>query len=157
MIPSLAGLGLYLKASSQNQPNDQKIWAVALAMPLSFNAFFSIGLGPITWVYSLEIFWPNSRSQCSSIAVAVNMLTSWVMSLTFLYTTGNTVRWTAWERWGFRKRGPRGTIITVTNGDSEISTFGRRVMVGMDGTNLQECHLPTLSAFHVEISTFGQN
>lgn len=86
MIPSLAGLGLDLKASSQNHPNDQKIWAVALAMSLSFNAFFSIGLGPITWVYSLEIFRPNSRSQCGSIVVAVNLWTSWVMSLTFLYT-----------------------------------------------------------------------
>ncbi|KAF9614295.1 hypothetical protein IFM89_017275 [Coptis chinensis] len=47
-------------------------------------SFFSIGLGPITWVYSSEIFPLRLRAQGTSIAVSVNRLVSSVVSMSFL-------------------------------------------------------------------------
>ncbi|OUZ99952.1 Sugar/inositol transporter [Macleaya cordata] len=84
MTISLAGLGLgsmYL-ASSSSKP----IWAIALCVVAvcSDVSFFSIGLGPITWVYSSEIFPTRLRAQGSSLAVSVNRLVSGVVSMSFL-------------------------------------------------------------------------
>ncbi|CAN1332221.1 Polyol transporter 5, partial [Linum perenne] len=61
-------------------------WAVALciSMVLAYMAFFSIGMGPITWVYSSEIFPLRLRAQGASMGVAVNrvteepMLSDWI-------------------------------------------------------------------------------
>lgn len=47
-------------------------------------AFFSIGLGPITWVYSSEIFPLHVRALGCSLGVAANRLTSGVISMTFI-------------------------------------------------------------------------
>nr|GMC83389.1 polyol transporter 5-like [Ipomoea batatas]GMC85395.1 polyol transporter 5-like [Ipomoea batatas] len=61
-------------------------WAVALsiAMVLAYVAFFSIGMGPITWVYSSEIFPLRLRATGCSMGVAANRVTSGVVSMTFL-------------------------------------------------------------------------
>ncbi|KAG6384380.1 hypothetical protein SASPL_155808 [Salvia splendens] len=61
-------------------------WALALSITtvLSYVAFFSIGMGPITWVYTSEIFPLRLRAQGASIAVAVNRVTSGVISMTFI-------------------------------------------------------------------------
>ncbi|OMO57694.1 Sugar/inositol transporter [Corchorus olitorius] len=42
------------------------------------------GLGPITWVYSSEIFPMKYRAQGNSIAVSINRVVSGVVSMTFL-------------------------------------------------------------------------
>ncbi|CAJ1951783.1 unnamed protein product [Sphenostylis stenocarpa] len=47
-------------------------------------SFFSIGLGPTTWVYSSEIFPLRLRAQGSSLAISVNRLVSGIVSMTFL-------------------------------------------------------------------------
>jgi len=61
-------------------------WALALCiiMLLAFVASFSIGMGPITWVYSSEIFPLRLRAQGTSLGVAVNRLTSGVISMSFI-------------------------------------------------------------------------
>ncbi|XP_059653835.1 polyol transporter 5-like [Cornus florida] len=61
-------------------------WAIALCLitVLLYVAFFSIGMGPITWVYSSEIFPLKLRAQGCSMGVAVNRVTSGVISMTFL-------------------------------------------------------------------------
>jgi sugar porter (SP) family MFS transporter len=85
MIASLASLGLGLTVI--NQHGDEKIeWAVALSIAsvLFYVAFFSIGLGPITWVYTSEIFPLRLRAQGSAIAVAVNRVTSGILTMTFI-------------------------------------------------------------------------
>lgn len=46
--------------------------------------FFSIGLGPITWVYSSEIFPLKLRAQGVSIGVAVNRLMNATVSMSFI-------------------------------------------------------------------------
>ncbi|KAH0857005.1 hypothetical protein HID58_085266 [Brassica napus] len=52
------------------------VWALRLSIvsAYTFVAFFSIGLGPITWVYSSEIFPLRLRAQGASIGVAVNRI-----------------------------------------------------------------------------------
>uniref|UniRef100_A0A5B6Z4S1 Putative Polyol transporter 5 n=1 Tax=Davidia involucrata TaxID=16924 RepID=A0A5B6Z4S1_DAVIN len=84
MIISLMGLGLGLTIIDHS---DHKLtWAIALCLStiLSYVAFFSIGMGPITWVYSSEIFPLKLRAQGCSLGVAVNRVTSGTLSMTFI-------------------------------------------------------------------------
>ncbi|WOL17628.1 polyol transporter 5-like [Canna indica] len=85
MIFSLAGLGLGLTLIDHH-PDGKLPWAVGLCIVsiLAYVAFFSIGLGPITWVYSSEILPLRLRAQGASIAVAVNRVTSGVITMTFI-------------------------------------------------------------------------
>ncbi|KAL2460166.1 Polyol transporter 5 [Abeliophyllum distichum] len=83
MILSLVGLAIGLTVI--NHSDHKLVWAVALCIAsiLSYVAFFSIGLGPITWVYSSEIFPLKLRAQGCSMGVAANRVTSGVISMTF--------------------------------------------------------------------------
>ncbi|EXB63597.1 Polyol transporter 5 [Morus notabilis] len=84
MIFSLASLGIALTVIDHS--SEKLMWAIVLciAMVLAYVAFFSIGLGPITWVYSSEIFPLKLRAQGASMAVAVNRVTSGVISMSFI-------------------------------------------------------------------------
>ncbi|XP_019448512.1 PREDICTED: polyol transporter 5-like [Lupinus angustifolius] len=67
--------------------SDQKLmWAIGLSIAtvLSYVAAFSIGLGPITWVYSSEIFPLRLRAQGCAMGVVLNRVTSGLISMTFL-------------------------------------------------------------------------
>ncbi|KAK1377598.1 putative polyol transporter 6 [Heracleum sosnowskyi] len=84
MTVSLAGLGL---GSKFLEDSDHKpVWAIALCVVAvcADVSFFSIGFGPITWVYSSEIFPMRLRAQGSSLAVSVNRVVSGVISMSFL-------------------------------------------------------------------------
>ncbi|XVF34714.1 hypothetical protein REPUB_Repub18cG0082800 [Reevesia pubescens] len=84
LVASLVGLGLGSKFLVENDP--KPTWATVLsiiAVCADFS-FFSIGLGPITWVYSSEIFPMKYRAQGSSIAVSVNRVVSGAVAMTFL-------------------------------------------------------------------------
>ncbi|KAG6658468.1 probable polyol transporter 6 [Carya illinoinensis] len=84
MTISLAGLGLGSKFLEYSNSNPD--WAIALCVVALCAAvsFFSIGLGPVTWVYSSEIFPTRLRAQGSSLAISVNRLVSGVVAMTFL-------------------------------------------------------------------------
>ncbi|XP_068325311.1 putative polyol transporter 1 [Pyrus communis] len=84
MIFSLLLLGVGLTVVDHSHSKVQ--WAIALciAMVMSNVAFFSIGLGPITWVYSSEIYPLQLRAQGCAMGVAMNRLMSGVISMTFL-------------------------------------------------------------------------
>ncbi|XP_057503312.1 LOW QUALITY PROTEIN: putative polyol transporter 1 [Actinidia eriantha] len=84
MILSLASLGMALTIIDHS--DTKLIWAIALAIAsvLAYVATFSIGMGPITWVYSSEIFPLRLRAQGTSIGVAVNRVMSGTISMTFL-------------------------------------------------------------------------
>ncbi|GLT52250.1 hypothetical protein SLA2020_255980 [Shorea laevis] len=84
MIISLATLAMGLTVIDHS--HEKVPWAVALCivMVLSYVGCFSIGMGPITWVYSSEIFPLRLRAQGASMGVAVNRVTSGVISMTFL-------------------------------------------------------------------------
>ncbi|CAI0628917.1 unnamed protein product [Linum tenue] len=85
MAVSLALLGLGSKYLDQCQ-DDKPVWAIVLCIVAvcADVSFFSIGLGPITWVYSSEIFPMRLRAQGSSLAISVNRLVSGVVAMTFL-------------------------------------------------------------------------
>ncbi|XP_021998313.1 polyol transporter 5 [Helianthus annuus] len=84
MIASLMTLGFALTIIDHS---DHKItWAIALCFIgiLSYVAFFSIGMGPITWVYSSEIFPLRLRAQGCSMGVAMNRVVSGIIGMTFI-------------------------------------------------------------------------
>ncbi|KAH7517868.1 hypothetical protein FEM48_Zijuj09G0109700 [Ziziphus jujuba var. spinosa] len=84
MIFSLATLGVTLTIIDHS--HEKLTWAVAIciAMVLAYVAFFSIGLGPITWVYSSEIFPLRLRAQGTSMGTAMNRVVSGVIAMTFI-------------------------------------------------------------------------
>ncbi|KAG6511537.1 polyol transporter 5-like [Zingiber officinale] len=87
MIVSLAALGIGLTAVDRHGVGGHQLqWAVALSISstLAYVAFFSIGAGPITWVYSSEVFPLRLRALGAAIGVAVNRVTSGVITMTFL-------------------------------------------------------------------------
>ncbi|ONK59832.1 uncharacterized protein A4U43_C08F11420 [Asparagus officinalis] len=61
-------------------------WAVVVCITtvLTFVGSFSIGLGPIAWVYSSEIFPIRLRAQGCSLGTATNRVMSGVITMTFL-------------------------------------------------------------------------
>ncbi|KAJ6716754.1 POLYOL TRANSPORTER 5-LIKE [Salix koriyanagi] len=88
MVLSLTTLGFGLTMIDQS---DEKLpWAVALsiAMVLAYVSFFSIGMGPITSVYSSEIFPSRLRAQGKIMGVVVNRVTGEVISTTFFMLYG---------------------------------------------------------------------
>ncbi|XP_010536004.1 PREDICTED: polyol transporter 5-like [Tarenaya hassleriana] len=76
------GVGSHFLTASHDKP----AWVLAICVVsiCAFLSFFSIGLGPITWVYSAEIFPMRLRAQGSSIAVSVNRVVSGVITMSFL-------------------------------------------------------------------------
>ncbi|CAK7334994.1 unnamed protein product [Dovyalis caffra] len=84
MAFSLAGLGMGSKFLEHS--DTKPVWAIVLCVVAVCGvvSFFSVGLGPITWVYSSEIFPLRLRAQGSGLSISVNRLVSGVMSMTFL-------------------------------------------------------------------------
>ncbi|KAF5185980.1 Polyol transporter [Thalictrum thalictroides] len=88
MIVSVTLLAVGLTVVYQN-PDKKLMWAISLsiAMVLFYVGFFSMGLGPIAWVYSSEIYPLRLRAQGTSLGVAVNRLMSGIIGTTFLSMT----------------------------------------------------------------------
>ncbi|KAI3815170.1 hypothetical protein L1987_14828 [Smallanthus sonchifolius] len=84
MIISLMSLGVALTIIDNS--GHKITWAIALCIAaiLSYVAFFSIGMGPITWVYSSEIFPLRLRAQGCSMGVAMNRVVSGTIGMTFI-------------------------------------------------------------------------
>uniref|UniRef100_A0A2P2JH13 Polyol transporter 5-like n=1 Tax=Rhizophora mucronata TaxID=61149 RepID=A0A2P2JH13_RHIMU len=84
MIVSLLTLGFGLTMIDHC---DHKLnWAVGLCISsvLVYVASFSIGAGPVAWVYTSEIFPLRLRAQGTSVGVATNRIASGVEAATFL-------------------------------------------------------------------------
>ncbi|CAN0909991.1 Polyol transporter 5, partial [Linum grandiflorum] len=84
MVISLITLGWSLEVIDHSGGNVN--WAIGLciSMVLFMVAFFSIGMGPITWVYSSEIFPLRLRAQGTGMGVALNRVMSGVISTSFI-------------------------------------------------------------------------
>ncbi|XP_057528554.1 probable polyol transporter 3 [Amaranthus tricolor] len=76
------GVGLTVVEHSKTQPS----WAIALSISATYIyiAFFSIGISPITWVYTSEIFPLKVRAVGAGIAVAVNRSMNAAVSMSFI-------------------------------------------------------------------------
>ncbi|KAL6540502.1 Polyol transporter 5 [Orobanche minor] len=61
-------------------------WVVVVCVLATYSsvAFFSMGMGPIAWVYSSEIFPLKLRAQGCGMGVAINRATSGVILMTFI-------------------------------------------------------------------------
>jgi sugar porter (SP) family MFS transporter len=86
MVVSLVGLATGLTVVSRHPDAPKVPWAVGLCVTstLAFVSFFSIGLGPMTAVYTSEIFPLRVRALGYAVGVACNRVTSGVVSMTFL-------------------------------------------------------------------------
>ncbi|XP_043708667.1 probable polyol transporter 6 [Telopea speciosissima] len=64
----------------------QLFWALCLSIISTYTyvAFFSIGLAPITWVYTSEIFPLRLRAQGVSIGVSINRAMNAMISMSFI-------------------------------------------------------------------------
>ncbi|KAM3285517.1 hypothetical protein P3S67_024316 [Capsicum chacoense] len=84
MVVTLAGLGFFLTLAEHS--GGKRIWALVLSIVTTYAVvmFFSIGLGPVTWVYSTEIFPLKYRALGAGIGVAVNRLINATVSMSFL-------------------------------------------------------------------------
>lgn len=85
MIIALATLGFSLTMVAHHS-TEKLMWGLGLSIAsvYTYVAFFSIGLGPITWVYSSEIFPLKLRAQGASIGVAVNRVMNATVSMSFI-------------------------------------------------------------------------
>ncbi|KAL6856188.1 hypothetical protein ACP4OV_018990 [Aristida adscensionis] len=85
MMASLVGLGTGLTVVG-NHPDGKVPWAAALCIAsiLAYVSFFSVGLGPMTGVYTSEIFPLRVRALGFAVGIACNRVTSGVISMTFL-------------------------------------------------------------------------
>ncbi|CAN6563143.1 unnamed protein product [Malus baccata var. baccata] len=84
MIIALASLGFGLTMAEHSK--EKHTWPLSFSIVATyvFVSFFSIGLGPVTWVYSTEIFPLNLRAQGASIGVAVNRLLNATVAMSFI-------------------------------------------------------------------------
>ncbi|KAF3639040.1 putative polyol transporter 6 [Capsicum chacoense] len=84
MVLTLTGLGIFLTVAEHS--DGKLIWALVLSIitTYAFVMFFNIGLGPVTWVYSAEIFPLKYRALGAGIGVAVNRLMNATVSMSFL-------------------------------------------------------------------------
>ncbi|KAL2348504.1 hypothetical protein Fmac_002504 [Flemingia macrophylla] len=84
MICSLTVLGFSL--TMVDTSHKELLWALALSIIATYFyvGFFNMGLAPVTWVYSSEIFPLKLRAQGASIGVAVNRLTNAAISMSFI-------------------------------------------------------------------------
>ncbi|KAL6855977.1 hypothetical protein ACP4OV_018779 [Aristida adscensionis] len=85
MAASLVGLGAGLTVVGRN-PGATIPWAVSLCVSsvLAFVSFFSLGPGPMTAVYTSEIFPLRVRALGYAVGVACNRVVSGTISMTFL-------------------------------------------------------------------------
>ncbi|XP_038979381.1 polyol transporter 5-like isoform X1 [Phoenix dactylifera] len=92
LLSSAGGMviSLVILASSlsviEHHPHEKLTWAAAMSIStvLTFVGSFSIGLGPIAWVYTSEIFPLRLRAQGASLGTATNRIVSGVISMTFI-------------------------------------------------------------------------
>ncbi|KAJ1401508.1 Sugar/inositol transporter [Sesbania bispinosa] len=84
MICGLTLLGFSLTMVEHSK--EKALWALSLSIVATYSyvALFNIGLGPVTWVYSSEIFPLKLRAQGASIGVAVNRIMNAIVSMSFI-------------------------------------------------------------------------
>ncbi|KAJ4966287.1 hypothetical protein NE237_018136 [Protea cynaroides] len=83
-VAALTVLGFSLTMADHSKT--PLFWALCLSIISTYTyvAFFSFGLGPVTWVYTSEIFPLRLRAQGASIGVAINRAMNATISMTFI-------------------------------------------------------------------------
>ncbi|CAN6311393.1 unnamed protein product [Urochloa humidicola] len=86
IVTSLACLGVGLTVVERSAPHHSPTWVVVLSIltVFTFIASFSVGVGPITWAYSSEVYPLRLRAQGASVGVAINRVMNAGVSMTFV-------------------------------------------------------------------------
>nr|CAB3494882.1 unnamed protein product [Digitaria exilis] len=86
IVVSLTCLGVGLTAVERSAPHHSPTWAVVLSIStvFTFIASFSVGVGPITWAYSSEVYPLRLRAQGASVGVAINRVMNAGVAMTFV-------------------------------------------------------------------------
>ncbi|KAF0888247.1 hypothetical protein E2562_013697 [Oryza meyeriana var. granulata] len=87
MTASLLVLGSVFAAFGGAR-DDAAVAAVAVAVVVAFVCAFSVGIGPLAWVYSSEILPLRLRGQGAGIGTAMNRIISGVVTMTFISLYG---------------------------------------------------------------------
>jgi MFS family permease len=89
---SLCGMATALMLLSVNFFGNSNSYILTIFGLAFYLAFFSIGIGPGSWLIPSEIFATCIRAKAMSIATFMNRLTATLMSSTFLFTA-NAMSW----------------------------------------------------------------
>ncbi|XP_014522487.1 probable polyol transporter 3 [Vigna radiata var. radiata] len=83
-IVTLLGLGVCMAIVEHSK--EKQLWAVSyiIVFIYIFVAFAGIGFGPITWVYSSEIFPLRLRAQALGVCVTVNRISNVLVVTSFI-------------------------------------------------------------------------
>ncbi|XP_044946243.1 polyol transporter 5-like isoform X2 [Hordeum vulgare subsp. vulgare] len=87
MTASLLVLGSVFAAFA-GAKDDAAVAAVAVAAVVAFVCTFSVGLGPLAWVYSSEILPLRLRGQGAGLGTAMNRVMSGIVTMTFISLYG---------------------------------------------------------------------
>ncbi|KAG8384030.1 hypothetical protein BUALT_Bualt04G0076200 [Buddleja alternifolia] len=84
MVVSLMGIGTCLTVVEHSET--KLLWALVMSLIFvyMFIMFFNVGICPVCWVYSSEIFPTKLRAAGASLSVAVNRLMNATVSMSFL-------------------------------------------------------------------------
>ena len=93
ILISLCGILIALTLLSINFYGDSNSAVFTVIGLTSYLAFFSLGMGPGSWLIPSEIFSTCIRAKAMSVATFSNRLTAALMSSTFL-STANAMTWT---------------------------------------------------------------
>lgn len=87
MVLSLAGLGTCLTIVDKSETKLLWVLVLSLIFVYLYVMFFNIGLCPVCWVYSAEIFPTKLRAAGASLSVGVNRVMNATVSMSFLSMT----------------------------------------------------------------------
>ncbi|XP_061342312.1 probable polyol transporter 6 [Gastrolobium bilobum] len=84
VVVTLIGLGTCLTIVEHSE--EKPLWAISFTIIVTyiFVAFVAIGIGPVTWVYSSEIFPLRLRAQGLAVGVAVNRIANVAVVTSFI-------------------------------------------------------------------------
>nr|KYP66736.1 putative polyol transporter 3 [Cajanus cajan] len=85
MVVTLLGLGICLTIV-ERYSTEREVWAINFTIIVTYVlvAFMTIGIGPVTWVYSAEIFPLRFRAQGLAVCVAVNRIANLIIITSFI-------------------------------------------------------------------------
>ncbi|CAN6343066.1 unnamed protein product [Urochloa humidicola] len=84
MTASLVLVGSLFAAGSTNGAAGAAVSAASVAAVVAYVVFFSMGLGPMAWVYSSEILPLRLRGQGAGLGKAMNRIMCAVVIMTFI-------------------------------------------------------------------------
>jgi MFS family permease len=88
MTASLLALGSVFAAFGGARDDAAVAAGAAVAVVVAFVCAFSVGIGPLAWVYSSEILPLRLRGQGAGVGTAMNRVVSGVVTMTFISLYG---------------------------------------------------------------------